>query len=199
VRIPKITLPSPGLFANFWSPELSRSAYPTLDSFLADIVDLLRAEVEELARLGATYVQIDAPHYTLLLDPKTRAFYESRGWSLKRWLAAGVDLDNALMYGLPDVTFGFHLCRGNQASRWLVEGGYDPSHPPSSSAHGAAAPAGIRRRSVPVPSSRCAMCRTIRWWSWDSSLRKAGAARRSKTSSGASGRRAAMCLSSGSR
>jgi 5-methyltetrahydropteroyltriglutamate--homocysteine methyltransferase len=25
----------------------------------------------------------------------------------------------------PDVTFSFHLCRGNQASRWLVEGGYD--------------------------------------------------------------------------
>jgi 5-methyltetrahydropteroyltriglutamate--homocysteine methyltransferase len=25
----------------------------------------------------------------------------------------------------PGVTFGFHLCRGNQASRWLVEGGYD--------------------------------------------------------------------------
>ncbi len=23
------------------------------------------------------------------------------------------------------MTFGFHLCRGNQASRWLVEGGYD--------------------------------------------------------------------------
>jgi 5-methyltetrahydropteroyltriglutamate--homocysteine methyltransferase len=23
------------------------------------------------------------------------------------------------------VTFGFHLCRGNQASRWLVSGGYE--------------------------------------------------------------------------
>ena len=31
----------------------------------------------------------------------------------------------ALMEGFPGVTFGFHLCRGNQASRWLVEGGYD--------------------------------------------------------------------------
>jgi methionine synthase II (cobalamin-independent) len=25
----------------------------------------------------------------------------------------------------PGVTFGFHLCRGNQDSRWLVAGGYD--------------------------------------------------------------------------
>ena len=27
--------------------------------------------------------------------------------------------------GRPGVTFGFHLCRGNQGSRWLVAGGYD--------------------------------------------------------------------------
>jgi 5-methyltetrahydropteroyltriglutamate--homocysteine methyltransferase len=35
-------------------------------------------------------------------------------------------MDNAVMGGFPGVTFGFHLCRGNQGSRWLVEGGYDP-------------------------------------------------------------------------
>ncbi len=29
------------------------------------------------------------------------------------------------MGGIPGVTFGFHLCRGNQKSRWLVEGGYE--------------------------------------------------------------------------
>src|SRR5213593_2366164 len=39
-RIPKITLPSPGLWANFWSPIYSRDAYPTLDAFLADIVKI---------------------------------------------------------------------------------------------------------------------------------------------------------------
>jgi len=61
----------------------------------------------------------------LLIDPKTRAFYEQQGWDLDRWLAQGIELDNALMEGFPEVTFGFHLCRGNQGSRWLVEGGYD--------------------------------------------------------------------------
>ena len=60
-RIPKITLPSPGLWANFWSAKHSKAAYPTLDSFLADIVQILRNEVKELVRLGASYVQIDAP------------------------------------------------------------------------------------------------------------------------------------------
>ncbi|MFQ6018207.1 MAG: cobalamin-independent methionine synthase II family protein [Kiloniellaceae bacterium] len=125
-RIAKVTLPSPGLFANFWSPERSKAAYATLESFLADVVKVLRDEVEELARLGASYVQIDAPHYALLLDPESRAFYESRGWTLDQWLSLGIELDNAVMEGVPEVTFGFHLCRGNQGSRWLVEGGYDP-------------------------------------------------------------------------
>jgi 5-methyltetrahydropteroyltriglutamate--homocysteine methyltransferase len=108
-QIPKITLPSPGLWANFWSPKYSRYAYPTLDAFLADVVNILREEVSELVRLGATYIQIDAPHYGLLLDPKTRIFYEKLGWSLDRWLSLGVELDNAIIDGFPDVTFGFHI------------------------------------------------------------------------------------------
>jgi 5-methyltetrahydropteroyltriglutamate--homocysteine methyltransferase len=108
-RIPKITLPSPGLWANFWSPTVSRDVYPTLDSFLADIVQILREEVAELAGQGATYIQIDAPHYGLLLDPKTRGFYERQGWSLDRWLSRGVELDNSVMEGFPGVTFGFHV------------------------------------------------------------------------------------------
>lgn len=124
-RIPKVTLPSPSLFANFWSAERSAAAYPTLDSFLADVVAIMRDEVAELARLGATYIQIDAPHYPLLLDPHTRAFYEGQGWSLERWLSRGIEMDNAIMRGFSSVTFGFHLCRGNQGSRWLASGGYD--------------------------------------------------------------------------
>src|SRR6478609_7484029 len=127
--IPKITLTSPSLYANLWSPELSLDAYPTLDSFLEDVVEIMRDEVRELARLGATYLQLDAPHYPLLIDPATRAFYESQGWSLERWLDRGIELDNAVIAAAPGVTFGFHLCRGNQGSRWLVSGGYDPIAP----------------------------------------------------------------------
>src|SRR6476659_161943 len=125
-RIAKITLTSPSLYANLWSPELSLDAYPTLDSFLEDVVEIMRDEVRELARLGATYLQLDAPHYPLLIDPATRAFYESQGWSVERWLERGIEMDNAVIAAAPGVTFGFHLCRGNQHSRWLVSGGYDP-------------------------------------------------------------------------
>jgi 5-methyltetrahydropteroyltriglutamate--homocysteine methyltransferase len=124
-RLPKITLPSPSLWTNFWSPQRSRAAYPTLESFLADVVDLLREEVAELAQLGASYIQLDAPHYALLLDPATRGFYESRGWDTERYLERGIEMDNAVIGDFAGVTFGIHLCRGNQGSRWLASGGYE--------------------------------------------------------------------------
>jgi 5-methyltetrahydropteroyltriglutamate--homocysteine methyltransferase len=125
-RTPKVTLPSPGLFANFWSPDRSRGAYASLESFLEDVTRILREEVEELAGYGASYIQLDAPHYPLLLEPQTRAFYEAQGWSAGQWLDLGVALDNHVMAGIDCVTFGLHLCRGNQASRWLVSGDYGP-------------------------------------------------------------------------
>ncbi len=124
-RIVKVTLPSPSLFANFWDSERSQVAYRNPEEFLADVAELLREEVDELVRLGAVYIQLDAPHYPLLVDPTYRRFYESRGWPAERWLELGVELDNHVIGDHPGVTFGFHLCRGNQASRWLVEGGYD--------------------------------------------------------------------------
>jgi 5-methyltetrahydropteroyltriglutamate--homocysteine methyltransferase len=125
-RTVKVTLPSPSMYANLWSPELSAAAYPTLDLFLEDVAQILREEVEELVRLGAEYIQLDAPHYPLLLDPKTRAFYEGLGWDLDLWLSRGVELDNFVIGDHDDVTFSFHLCRGNQGSRWLVSGSYEP-------------------------------------------------------------------------
>ncbi|MDR2988388.1 MAG: cobalamin-independent methionine synthase II family protein, partial [Nocardiopsaceae bacterium] len=122
----KVTLPSPTLFANLWSPERSSGAYPTLDAFMADVVTILRDEVAELVRLGCSYIQLDAPHYPLLIDPTWREFYEARGWPMQRWLSYGVELDNAVIEAGRPATFGFHLCRGNQLSRWLVAGDYAP-------------------------------------------------------------------------
>jgi 5-methyltetrahydropteroyltriglutamate--homocysteine methyltransferase len=124
-RVLKVTLPSPSLFANFWDPDRARDAYPSLEDFLGDVAEILREEVDELVRLGATYIQLDAPHYPLLVDPSYRHFYESRGWPAERWLELGLELDNLAMGNHAHVTFGLHLCRGNQASRWLVSGGYD--------------------------------------------------------------------------
>jgi 5-methyltetrahydropteroyltriglutamate--homocysteine methyltransferase len=124
-RTVKVTIPSPSLFANFWDPDRSTRAYRNAEEFLRAVAELLREEVDELVRLGCTYVQLDAPHYTLLIDPKYREFYARRGRPAEQWLEFGLELDNLVIGERPGVTFAFHLCRGNQSSRWLVEGGYD--------------------------------------------------------------------------
>jgi 5-methyltetrahydropteroyltriglutamate--homocysteine methyltransferase len=124
-RVLKVTLPSPSLFVNFWDPGRAPPDYPTVEDYLADVTDVIRAEVDELEAMGATYLQLDAPHYTMVLDPRYRDFYASRGWPTERWLEIGLEFDNRVIGDRPGVTFGFHLCRGNQASRWLVEGGYE--------------------------------------------------------------------------
>jgi 5-methyltetrahydropteroyltriglutamate--homocysteine methyltransferase len=124
-RVLKVTLPSPSLFANFWEPDRSAGAYATPEEFLGDVAEILREEVDELVRVGATYIQLDAPQYPLLVDQRYREFYERRGWPADRWLDFGVELDNHVIGDHPGVTFGIHVCRGNQASRWLVSGGYE--------------------------------------------------------------------------
>ena len=128
-RIAKVTLPSPSLWVNFWSRDRSSHVYPTVESYLSDVVQILREEVEELVRLGATYLQIDAPHYALLIDPQTRTFYEEQAGSVNWWLEHAIELDNAVMSAAPNVTFGFHVCRGNQDSRWLAQGSYEAVAP----------------------------------------------------------------------
>lgn len=128
-RTVKVTLPSPSLFANFWDPERSIAAYKDAEDFLGAVAELLREEVAELVGLGCTYIQLDAPHYTLLIDPTYRDFYAQRGWPAEQWLDLGLELDNVVIGDRPGVTFAFHLCRGNQKSRWLVEGGYDEIAP----------------------------------------------------------------------
>jgi len=124
-RVLKVTLPSPSLFANFWDPHRSGAAYTSLEDFLGAVAEILREEVDELVRLGATYIQLDAPHYPLLVDPTYREFYASRGWPAERWLDLGLEPDNHVIGRHQGVTFSMHLRRGNPAGRGPVERGYD--------------------------------------------------------------------------
>lgn len=121
----KVTIPSPLMLNMFWSPEHSTAAYTDPFALFADTVDILREEVRDLAAIGCEYIQIDAPELAVLVDPAARAaLYEKNGISSNRLLAEGVDMINSVA-DAPGVTFGLHLCRGNNDGRWLAEGGYD--------------------------------------------------------------------------
>jgi methionine synthase II (cobalamin-independent) len=122
----KTTLVSAQQAAAYYDPKRSAGAYPTRDAYLADVVDLSRREVAELVRLGCTYVQIDAPQYSALLDPALREGYRQRGSDPERLIDACIEMDNAIIAGHPGVTFGLHICRGNNQSKFYAEGDYGP-------------------------------------------------------------------------
>ncbi len=122
----KVTLISAQQAAAYYDAEKSRGAYSTIDAYLADVVDILRAEVEELIGLGCTSIQVDAPQYAALLDPAIREGYRKRGNDPDRLLDRCIELDNAVIGEHPGVTFGIHLCRGNNQSKFYASGGYDP-------------------------------------------------------------------------
>ena len=121
----KVTLLSAQQAAAYYDPDKSRAAYPTRDAYLAELVDYTRREIQELRRLGCEYVQIDAPQYAALLDERIREGYRQRGSDPDRMLDACIELDNAIIDGHPDMTFGIHICRGNHKSMFYASGGYD--------------------------------------------------------------------------
>ena len=122
----KTTLVSAQQAAAYYDNKKSAGAYPSIDSYLADLVDILGDEVEELVRLGCKYVQIDAPQYAALLDPQLREGYRQRGSDPDRLLDLSTEMDNAIIGEHPGVIFGLHLCRGNNQSRFYASGDYGP-------------------------------------------------------------------------
>ncbi len=122
----KVTLINAQQAAAYYDPEKSRDAYPNIDAYLADVVTILREEIQELARQGCSYIQLDAPQYAGLVDPAIREGYRQRGNDPDRLLLRCLEMDNAVIAGHAGVTFGIHLCRGNCQSKFYASGGYDP-------------------------------------------------------------------------
>lgn len=122
----KVTMISAQQAAAYYDPDKSKSAYQDQAAYLADIVDFSRHEVAELIRLGCTYIQIDAPQYAALLDPQMREGYRQRGNDPDALIDLCIDMDNAIIDGHPGITFGMHICRGNNQSKFYAAGDYEP-------------------------------------------------------------------------
>ena len=122
----KVTLVSAQQAAAYYNAETSKDAYANIEAYLADLVDILKTEVDELVRLGCTYIQIDAPQYAALIDPGIREGYRQRGTDPDKLLDRCIELDNAVIGNHPGINFGIHLCRGNNQSKYYASGGYDP-------------------------------------------------------------------------
>ncbi|HEY6492369.1 MAG TPA: cobalamin-independent methionine synthase II family protein [Trebonia sp.] len=120
----KITFPSPLLFYSAWSPERSTAAYRDAFELFADAAAIIRDECAALAALGCTYIQIDSPDIGTIVDPENRDLRESLGMPTERTLTEGLDIFNSVG-DVPGVTFGVHVCKGNNMSQWIGAGGYE--------------------------------------------------------------------------
>ena len=121
----KVALIGPDRIAQRFDWQNSQSVYSGLDEFVADVVKVEREIIRGLVEAGCRYVQIDAPGYTAYVDPPSLAAMRARGEDPQENFSRSLNADNAMLAGFDDVTFGIHLCRGNQRSMWHREGSYD--------------------------------------------------------------------------
>lgn len=126
---PKITIPSPTvLHFRGGRQAIDDKAYPTMESFYVDLARAYSEEVRDMAAAGCRYLQIDETNFAYLCDPSVREqvrtqIHEDPAELPKTY----AKLINGAIAGRPaDMTVCMHLCRGNNQSAWLSEGGYDP-------------------------------------------------------------------------
>jgi 5-methyltetrahydropteroyltriglutamate--homocysteine methyltransferase len=124
-RSAKVTLIGPDRISQRFDWQNSSSIYSNMDEFMADVVKIEREMIAALVAAGCRYIQIDAPGYTAYVDKPSLDAMRARGENPDENFSRSLRADNAVVDGFDDVTFGIHLCRGNQRSMWHREGTYD--------------------------------------------------------------------------
>jgi 5-methyltetrahydropteroyltriglutamate--homocysteine methyltransferase len=124
----KITMPAASYtVARGFKPGLTTAAYPTRAELTADVVAIMRAEVQALAAEGVPYIQLDNPHYPDYIGAEREAQWRAIGIDPAAALQEDIAGDNACVAGLDRarVTVATHVCRGNARSAWHSRGGYE--------------------------------------------------------------------------
>ncbi len=121
----KVSLIGPDRISQRFDYQASTGVYRGMDEFLADVVAIERSIIKSLADAGCRYVQIDAPGFTAYVDPPSLAQMKDRGEDPMQNFARSLKAEAAVIADFPGMTFGIHLCRGNQRSMWHREGSYD--------------------------------------------------------------------------
>lgn len=126
-RTVKITLPGPA-FVHYRAgrANISRTVYPDLDAFWADIVAAYAHELSTLAAAGCTYVQLDETSLVKLGDPRARELLAARGDDWQDLLHVYIDAINAVVRAAPaGLRIAMHVCRSQDKS-WQADTSYEP-------------------------------------------------------------------------
>jgi methionine synthase II (cobalamin-independent) len=124
-RPAKVSLVGPDRISQRFDYQNSKSIYWSMEDFVADVERIEREMIRGLVDAGCRYVQIDAPSYTAYVDAPSLDEMKARGEDPVKNLMRSIKADNEILRLFDDVTFGIHLCRGNQRSMWHREGSYD--------------------------------------------------------------------------
>jgi len=121
----KVSLIGPDRVMQRFDHAGSKSVYATVDAFVDDVVKVQRQMIQALVDAGCKYVHIDEPGYTAYVDQPSMDAMKKRGEDPMENFSRSLRANTELVRGFPGVTFGIHLCRGNQRSTWHREGTYD--------------------------------------------------------------------------
>lgn len=125
--VPKITIPAPTVL-HFWGGReaIDQKAYPDLEEFWSDVIQIWIDEIRGLRALGCTYVQIDDVMLPMMCDPLSREALRRRGEEPDAVVLKYSEVLSRIACGAPDdVTVALHMCRGNNRGKWMAAGGYE--------------------------------------------------------------------------
>jgi 5-methyltetrahydropteroyltriglutamate--homocysteine methyltransferase len=124
---PKLTIPSPSMIHyRGGRAAIDESVYPDMKEFWHDLSKVYADEVDQLGKLGCTYLQLDDTSLAYLNDPAQREHIAQIGGDAVNQHLVYIELINAALTKKPEgMTVCTHLCRGNFRSSWVAAGGYD--------------------------------------------------------------------------
>lgn len=124
---PKLTIPAPSMMHyRGGRAAVDEAVYPDLEEFWHDLAQVYAQQLQALAALGCTYLQLDDTSLAYLNDPQQRAHITRLGGDgATHHLTLVRTVNEALKRRPAGMTVTTHLCRGNFRSSWAAEGSYD--------------------------------------------------------------------------
>lgn len=106
---------------------IDKAVYPDVEEFFEDLAQVYREEIAALYAAGCRYLQVDDTNLPFLCDPALRDNVRKIGEDPDKLPALYVRMMNEIVRSKPaDMAVCVHMCRGNHASSWIAEGGYEP-------------------------------------------------------------------------
>lgn len=123
----KVTTMAPAAYTESWFVPGAAPEYGRGIDLLADIAQVLRDELIQLADAGVPYLQLDSLSYILRFgeEGETRRFLSILGVGRQEAITAVLAADNSILDAARShgAITSVHMCRGNSRSAWNAKAG----------------------------------------------------------------------------